>query len=334
MGDLPTEPAVGARGRAPRVLIFALLAQIIAGSFFVYLASRDFDWFTPDAVEQRPSKTAATSAAAAAVMPRAKVDRFDGARSFALLREQVETYGPRPAGSPALRRLGDRLVKLLPNGRFEAVPGHPGLRNVVGRLPGTKPAVVIAAHYDTKEEPEGLLGANDAAGGTAGVVELARSLRRIKRPRGAPELRFVLFDGEEAPKGCPDFERCGIRGSKAYVKRHAKQVGGLILLDFIAEKGTRIPREANSDVELWAKLRRAARRVGVGVVFPAGPGPDISDDHTPFLRRGIPAIDLIDFDFDEWHTLEDDLDVVSEDSLDAVGEAVVELVRGFRSGRL
>jgi hypothetical protein len=111
-------------------------------------------------------------------------------------------------------------------------------------------------------------------------------------------------------------------------------VGALVLLDFIAEKGTRIPREATSDRGLWRRLRDAARRVGVGAVFPDGTGPSVSDDHTPFLRRGIPAIDLIDFDFPQWHTVEDDMDVVSEDSLDAVGEAVVELVRGLRREQL
>src|SRR4051812_22631756 len=130
MGDLPTGPTLRARGRAPRFLIAALVVQILVGCFFVWMASRDFDWFTPDDIERKP---AAVPAAAAPLMPRAKVDRFDGDRAFTFLRAQVEGYGPRPAGSPSLRRLGDRLKRLLPDGRFEAVPGpdpaHP-LRNV------------------------------------------------------------------------------------------------------------------------------------------------------------------------------------------------------------
>ena len=81
------------------------------------------------------------------------------------------------------------LPSSLPRGRYEQVPR--GLRNVIGQLPGSKPAVVVAAHYDTKAIP-GFVGANDAAGGTAAVLELARVLRRTKRPAGAPELRFVV----------------------------------------------------------------------------------------------------------------------------------------------
>ena len=316
--------------KAPRVLVVALLVQIVIGGFFVWLASTDFDWFRSDDDAPKTQQTAPAAPAAAAVMPRANVDRFDGARAFALLRRQVEEYGPRPAGSASLRRLAVRLRALLPEGRFEDVPGHPGLRNVVGRVPGTKPAVVLAAHYDTKDDPPGFVGANDGAGGTAAVVELARVLKRAKRPKGAPEIRFVLFDGEEAPKGCEPFLDCGVRGAKAYVKRHGKDTRALVLLDFIAEKGTRIPREQASDVDLWARLRRAARRVGVQRVFPDAESGAVSDDHTPFLQRGIPAIDLIDFTFEQWHTLDDDMDVVSSASLDAVGEAVAQLLLDWR----
>ena len=90
--------------------------------------------------------------------------------------------GPRPAGSPASRKLAAQLKAELPNGRFQAVPG--GLRNVVGFVPGRDPSrtVVVGAHYDTKDLP-GFVGANDGAGGTALVVELARTVKpRELRP--------------------------------------------------------------------------------------------------------------------------------------------------------
>jgi glutaminyl-peptide cyclotransferase len=254
------------------------------------------------------------------------VNRFGGRRAFAELRRQVE-IGPRPAGSAASRRLAAHLRRALPHGRYEAVPG--GLRNVVGRLPGRRPAVVVAAHYDTKAIP-GFVGANDGAGGTAAVVELARALRRAKRPWGAPELRFVLFDGEEATDDQADFYRSGLRGSKAYARRHRGQVRAVVLLDFVADKALRIPRELGSDPELWARLRRAARRVGAGAAFPAAMVGEVLDDHTPFARRGIPAVDLIDFDFPCWHKACDDLSAVSAHSLDLSGEAVLELLRTWR----
>ena len=87
-----------------------------------------------------------------------------------------------------------------------------------------------------------------------------------------------------------------------------------MLLDFVAEKGAmRIPREAGSDAKLWARLRAAAKRAGSAErrSRPASIG-EVTDDHTPFARRGIPAIDLIDFTFPCWHETCDDLSAVSE----------------------
>ena len=266
-----------------------------------------------------------TTTTAASAAPR--VDRFDEDRAWRWLKRQV-ALGPRPAGSRALARLAEDAKKALPDGRLEAVPGHRGLRNVIGHIPGRRPAVVVAAHHDTKDIP-GFVGANDGAGGTAMVLELARALRRERRPAGAPEIRFVLFDGEEATDD-ERFYETGLRGSKAYAKRHAKNIKAVVLVDFVAEKNIRIPREASSDPALWRQLRAAARRVGALQAFPDAEQGVILDDHTPFIRRGVPAIDLIDFDFPCWHRTCDDLDVVSERSLDLVGETVVELVRGLR----
>jgi hypothetical protein len=257
---------------------------------------------------------------------RLKVQRFDGARAFAELRRQVE-MGPRPAGSATSRRLAARLRRALPRGHYETVPG--ALRNVVGRLPGRAPAVVVAAHYDTKKLP-GFVGANDGAGGTAAVLELARVLSHIKRPAGAPELRFVLFDGEEATNDKADFRLTGLRGSQSYANRHRGELRALVLLDFIANTNLRLPREAGSDRALWSRLRSAARRVGAQAVFPARKRSEIVDDHTPFTEDGVPAIDLIDFEFDCWHQPCDDMSAVSQRSLDLSGEAVLELLRTWR----
>jgi peptidase M28-like protein len=256
---------------------------------------------------------------------RPAVDRFDSKRAFAELERQVE-LGPRPAGSRTLRRLAERLRRELPRGRFERVPGHPGLRNVVGRVPGDKPAIGIAAHYDSKDIPN-FVGANDSAAGTAAVVEMARSLRRIRRPEGAPALRFILFDGEEATDDSRPFLETGLRGSTAYARRHRGELRALILLDFVAGKGMRIQREASSDPGLWSRLRRAAKAVGAADAFPPGTGSAITDDHTPFLAQGVPAIDLIQWPYDCWHERCDDMSAVSERSLDQTGETVLELVR-------
>lgn len=295
------------------------------GGAFVWFAARDFSF------DGRDDDGGSTAAAAT------RVDRFDARRAHRFLREQVERYGPRPAGSRASRRLALRLRRLLPNGRLERLPRRLDrsgrLRNVVGRIPGTKPAVVVGAHYDTEALPRGFVGANDGAAGTAAVVEIARALRRAKRGRAganSPEIRFVLFDGEEEPAGCEDFARCGIRGSRAYVREHGDEVGALVLLDYVAEKGARFPMEGTSDPALWARVRAAARRVGAIRFFPDDIGVALIDDHTPFLEAGIPAVDIIDFDYPHRDTLRDTVDKTSPVTLDAVGETVVDLLLHWR----
>jgi len=255
-------------------------------------------------------------------------DRFDSARAWAELTRQVE-LGPRPAGSETLRGLAARLRDELPRGRFERVPGHPGLRNVVGKIRGSKPAIAVAAHYDTKDLP-GFVGANDGAAGTAVVMELARALDRAPRPKDAREVRFVLFDGEEATDDSRPFTETGLRGSKAYAKRHDGELKSLILLDFVGAKDLRIFREALSDAALWDELRAAAGRVGAQAAFPRGIRQPITDDHVPFLERGVPAIDLIQWPYDCWHEPCDDLTQVEERSLDLTGETVYELTRTLR----
>lgn len=262
----------------------------------------------------------------------AAIDRFDANRAWSLVRMQLR-YGQRPAGSPQLRRLANRLRPLLPRGRFETLPGEPGLRNVVGTLPGRRPGIVIGAHYDTLVEPEGFVGANNGAAGTAVVVEIARALARTKPRRGAREVRFVLFDGEEPAEGLPeesaDFYNTGLRGSRAYVARHPRRTAAMVLLDYVGNKGLRLPREGNSTISLWEKLRAAARKVGFLRVFPDEVGETITDDHVPFLRAGVPAIDLIDWSY-PGHDLSDGIDKLSRTSLDAVGETVIELALRLR----
>jgi Zn-dependent M28 family amino/carboxypeptidase len=187
---------------------------------------------------------------------------------------------------------------------------------------------VVAAHYDTLADPPDFVGANNGAAGTAIVVEAARAVAAAKRRRGAREIRFVLFDGEEPPEGLPeqsaDFYNSGLRGSRAYVAAHPGATAIMLLLDYVGNKGLSLPREGSSTPWLWRRLRAAARAAGVQRTFPPGTGPTIIDDHTPFLRAGVPAVDLIDSTY-EGHDASDRLDKLSPRSLDAVGETIAEL---------
>ena len=253
---------------------------------------------------------------------RPTVDRFDAEAAWRLLNAQVE-LGPRPAGSPASRQLAEKLRELLPDGRFQAVPG--GLRNVIGTVRGREPGyIVVGAHYDTKDI-DGFVGANDGASGTAVVTELART---VKSPRHT--IHFVLFDGEESPRGADDaeFVEKGLRGSKVAARRF-RRARAMVLLDFVGDQRLRIPREDLSNLRLWARLRRAAHRVGARRTFPDESRGAVQDDHVPFLGVGVPAIDLIDFDFACWHRSCDDMSAVSKRSLDASGESVLELIRNL-----
>jgi glutaminyl-peptide cyclotransferase len=258
-----------------------------------------------------------------------KAAQFDGRYAYELTKLQL-SFGPRPVGSAAQRAAAERLVKLLPGGHFEPVPG--GLRNIVGELPGRKPAIVVAAHYDTTEVP-GYLGANNSAAGVGAVVALARALKADRPAPGQAAIRFVLFDGEEAPPGFTDFYTEGLRGSRAYAAAHAGELREVVVLDFIALHELELRRDTSSDAALWARLRSAAARARTLSLFPSGMQGVVLDDHTPFLRAGIPAIDLIDFGYPCWQKVCDDLSQVSRQNLARVGATVLELLRAERSRR-
>ena len=292
-----------------RLLAAVLGLQVLLGVAIVVLAATDFSVFGLNDAG-RPA-------------PPSRADRFDAGRAYRDVRRQL-ALGPRPAGSPASRRLAEELRARLPGGRFEAVPG--GLRNVVGRLPGRAPAILVAAHYDTKDLPH-FVGANDGAGGVAVVLELARALGHAHRPAGAPEIRFAFFDGEESRPGHSHDE---LRGSRAYAARHARELKAAIVVDFVGQRDLRLTRDLGSSPALWNRLRAAARGLGEGEVFPDDTQTQVIDDHTPFLQHGVPAIDLIDFAFPCWHRPCDGLRVISRRSLDAAGESVLAMLRRAR----
>jgi Peptidase family M28 len=251
---------------------------------------------------------------------------FDGRYAYQLTKLQL-SYGPRPAGSATQRAVAERLVRLLPGGHFEAVPG--GLRNIVGQVPGKLPAILVVAHYDTTDVP-GYLGANNSAAGVGAVIALAKALKSDKARPGQAAVRFLLTDGEEAPVGYSDFYTEGLRGSRAYAAAHAKELREAIVLDFIALHDLRLTRDATSNVQLWSRLRSAAARAKTIGLFPPTTQGAVLDDHTPFLQSSVPAIDLIDFRYACWQKLCDDLSQVSQANLQKVGTTVLELVRSDR----
>ena len=252
-------------------------------------------------------------------------------------------FGPRPAGSSANRRQARFIARRLREAGVGRVRVQRPHRNVVGVIPGSeRDAILLGAHHDTKNGIPGFVGANDGASGVAVVLELARALpRRVD----GPSILFALFDAEEA-RGNRPFELDGTRGSRQYV-RYARaaarsgrwvqgspplrRIGSMILFDLVGDCDLEIPREANSDRELYEHI---AMQAGSDSPFGGTTGP-ILDDHIPFVEAGVTAVDLIDFEYGPgpspgayWHTPEDTLDKVCPESLAAVGEPVLEILPG------
>lgn len=262
---------------------------------------------------------------------------FDAERAFADLREQV-ALGPRPAGSAANLRSARTLAARLEQAGVERVGIQTPHRNVVGTIPGDGDGVVVVgAHHDTKDLGPDFVGANDGASGVAVVLELARTL---PQPLPGPSVAVALFDAEEA-RDDRRFEVDGLRGSRQYV-RYAERGGlqgsppldrirAMVLFDMVGDCDLRIPREANSDPDLYELFSAAA---GAPISGEAAP---IADDHVPFLEAGIPAVDLIDFTYGPgpspgayWHTDRDTLEKVCPESLAVVGGAALKAIPAIR----
>jgi Zn-dependent M28 family amino/carboxypeptidase len=274
----------------------------------------------------------ALAVAALAFSGAAAAEKFDGNAALRDL-ERLVAIGPRPAGSPAGGRARDFIVgelRKLPGAQvqvkpFEAVTPHGRLAmaNVIAVLPGRRPDVImLAGHYDTKYFKEfRFVGANDGGSSAALLLELARRL--AARPRDYTYW-LVWFDGEEARESWT--ERDSLYGSRrlaAELARARRLPRAMILVDMIGDRDLDIRRETHSAPWLTDIVWDAAARLGHARHFLREAMP-VEDDHVPFLRLGVPATLLIDFDYPPWHTPDDTLDKVSAESLGVVGDVLLE----------
>jgi glutaminyl-peptide cyclotransferase len=190
------------------------------------------------------------------------------------------------------------------------------------------PLVILATHIDTKSGlPFPFVGANDGGSGTAVLLELARVLATRAR---RVDVRFLFLDGEEAVRReWHDPDNC--YGSRHHVAERARngelaRIQALVLLDMVGDRELVLARETASDAALFGRVEAAARAAGLGRHF-EGRAQEIRDDHLPFLAAGIPAIDLIDFEYGPdhawWHSQDDTLDKCSPESLGAAGGIVL-----------
>jgi hypothetical protein len=278
---------------------------------------------------------------------------IDGKRAYKYLKEICE-IGPRPAGSVANARQRAMVSKHF-QAHGAAVTEQPfsgadprsnapvSMVNLVGSwYPDRRDRVVIGAHYDTRPFPDEernparrtlpFIGANDGASGVALLMEIAHHMDTLPTPWG---VDLVLFDGEELVYGQGPNNQEGeyFLGAKEFARIYdngvtsrrlkTRYVAGIVL-DMVGDRDLKIDQEENSVNlapglvrDVWAVARRLK-----ATAFRNRVGQAVLDDHLALNNAGIPAIDIIDFDYPHWHTSQDLPENCSAASLEEVGRVV------------
>jgi len=265
---------------------------------------------------------------------------FSGTAALEFTRKAV-AFGPRPPGSPANLKLQafieGQLKTLHCQISFDPFTadtpaGRVAMRNIIATFPGTSGrALVVTGHFDSKPMPgRNFVGANDAGSSTGFLLELAGVVNSMPH---ADDISLVFFDGEEAYGEWSDSN--GIYGSRHLADKWSREgklarIKALINVDMIGDKDLGILQEGNSSPALRKLVWQTAHDLGYGKYF-LDSGFATEDDHLPFLRKGVNALDLIDFDYgpnnEYWHTEKDTMDKLSAHSLDVVGNVLVAVLR-------
>jgi glutaminyl-peptide cyclotransferase len=253
---------------------------------------------------------------------------FDGQRAYEDVKTQVE-FGPRVPGTAGHAQIQEWIQKELESAGWQVeiqeseALGHP-IENIVAKRSEESPQIILGAHYDTRlyayndPEPsnhrEYVPGANDGASGVAVLLELARTL-----PEDTAPTWLVFFDAEDNG----NIESWDwILGSREFVRNNSFQPRAVVIVDMIGDADLNIYKEYNSNPELTDEIWNTAKSLGYESKFIPEYKHDMLDDHTPFLEAGFPAIDIIDFDYPYWHTIQDTVDKVSAESLEIVGRTI------------
>ena len=257
---------------------------------------------------------------------------FDSSKAWEHLRQQV-AIGPRPSGSPANAKTRDYIkaelaklaIKTVEQPFDGATPLGPiKMVNLIATIPGkSTDRIVIGSHFDTKLFRNiRFVGASDGASSTAALLELARVIKARGTLPFTIELLFL--DGEEATGEWQGTDNT--YGSRYYVEA-ARKAGSLkslrafILLDMIGDRNLTIRRESNSTRWLTDIVWGTARRLKQPAFMDEET--TVEDDHLPFLKAGVPSLDIIDLDYPQWHTAQDTLDAVAARSLQTVGDVLM-----------
>lgn len=261
---------------------------------------------------------------------------FSGAAAFDFAKASV-AFGPRPAGSEANHKLQAYILQKVrvpgaqvaeDNFTAQTPRGPVAMKNIIVKFPGRSgKAIAITGHYDTKPFPgRNFVGANDGGSSTGVLLELAQAL--AGQPR-TDEVDLIFFDGEEAFGEWTTTD--SVYGSRHLADAWRKdgswvRYKALINVDMIGDKDLDILQDTNSDVSLRRLVWNAAAALGYQKYFTNMSEP-MDDDHMPFVRLGVPSLDVIDFDYKPWHEDTDTLDKISPMSLEIVGKVMLESIK-------
>jgi len=270
------------------------------------------------------------------IFGRSAEDGFQAERAFQDILYQT-SLGPRISGSPAHQQVRKWISEQLELAGWQVeeqktVQNGMPVRNLIANRGKETPYILLGAHYDSRlladQDPDQALrdqpvpGANDGASGVAVLLELARSL-----PADLPvDVRLVFFDAEDNG-GIGNWD--WILGSRAFVRELQERPQAVIIIDMIGDADLQLYYEKNSDEALRKAIWDKAEQLGFGSAFIPEEKFSMLDDHTPFIEAGIPAVDIIDFDYPYWHTTLDTADKVSQESLAAVGETLTSWLSGL-----
>lgn len=254
---------------------------------------------------------------------------FNAQRAYRDVQDQV-ALGARTPGSLAHVALQDYIVKTLranawtvevQSGTYNGQP----ITNLIGKRGTQGTWIILAAHYDSRlladQDPDPanrtqpVPGANDGASGVAVLLELARTL-----PTNLNKSIWLVFFDAEDQGGIPGWE--WIMGSRYFVSQLEGRPDAVVVVDMIGDAHLNLLKERHSDPQLVREIWAIAHSLGYQEHFLDSDGQAILDDHVPFLEQGIPAVDLIDFDYPYWHTTQDLSDKVSPYSLEVIGRTL------------
>lgn len=329
-----------------------ICAAILSISFALNLVACDHARESGEARAESPSPVSVDQAATSKLsLPpdTAPLPAIDSKRAFQYLKEIV-AFGPRPIGSANHKKVEDYIVAHLKGDEVEndiftaSTPeGKLPVHNIVAKFPGKKDGIiVIASHYDTNYplRNTSFIGANDGGSSSALLLELANQLRG--KTNDGYSIWLVWDDAEEAIKpdgsgGIPmqmPFTEDSLYGithlaEKWQADGTLKKIKAFLLTDMVGDADLNIERDSNSTAWLENIVYEAASRTGYQSHFFARTM-EVDDDHLPFVKRGVPCADLIDFDYGYndvfWHTTQDTVDKLSPKSLEIVGSTILETI--------